>query len=78
MQIDWKPQMLKNPSQSPVVKIAATCQGWLDVLAMLIERALGWIPLALLALDAALVQSLGEGWWMQPNFQQFLATMPAR
>lgn len=62
-QLDWPEETLRNPDGSPLLKIAALLRGFLDVLWLIIERAVGWIPTALESLDATLRQAHGPRWW---------------
>jgi hypothetical protein len=64
-QSDWPLNTLRNPEASPLLKAAAAMRGWLDILAELIERILGWIPEFLEALDDFLLEKLGSHWWEQ-------------
>jgi hypothetical protein len=77
LQQNWPKSMLRNPSSSPLVAMAASMQGWCDVLALIIERGVGWIPAALVALDAALTEKLGERWWTLDAFMVFRVQLPA-
>ncbi len=70
-QQDWPQETLRNPDGSPLLKAAALIRGWLDILRLIIERAIGWIPPFLERLDAWLQQQFGPCWWhrmaeMQP------------
>jgi hypothetical protein len=62
-QIDWPLDTLRNPNASPLRAAAATLRGWLDILAELIKRILGWVPEFLEDLDDFLLERLGSGWW---------------
>ena len=62
-QHDWPAATLRNLDGSPLLVAAAALRGWLDVLRLLIERTVGWIPDALERLDDALRKHLGPGWW---------------
>ena len=63
LQHDWPTATLRNPDGSPLLAAAAALRGWLDVLRLLIERTVGWIPDALERLDDALREYVGPGWW---------------
>lgn len=63
LQEDWPLETLRNPNGSPLLKAAAMLRGWLDVLRLLIERVLGWIPEFLETMDAKLDQHFGAIWW---------------
>ena len=59
----WSAATLRNPDGSPLLKAAAAIRGWLDVLRLIVERTVGWIPPFLEWLDAALRGSVGDRWW---------------
>jgi hypothetical protein len=63
-QHDWPVATLRNPHGSPLLKAAATLRGWLDLLRVVIDRAMGWIPVFLEKLDAALTVLHGPQWWV--------------
>jgi hypothetical protein len=69
MQKDWPENVLRNPKKSPLIKAAASIQGFLDFLKIIIERILGWIPEFLEKLDHLLTQQLGEAWWESEEFR---------
>lgn len=71
LQQDWPVGTLRNPEGSPLLQAAAAIRGWMDVLTLILERTVGWIPRFLEALDAWLGQRLGAAWWTD-----FLATVP--
>ena len=56
-------ETLRNPDGSPLLRAAAALRGWLDLLWLIMVRAVGWIPVFLEQLDAHLRQRLGERWW---------------
>jgi hypothetical protein len=62
-QQDWPEQTLRNPKGDPLLKIAATVRGVMDMFIELIRRTLGWIPEFLEALADFLVEELGNNWW---------------
>jgi hypothetical protein len=62
-QLLWPIETLRNPDGSPILIAAAALRGWLDVLWVIIERTVGWIPEFLEQLDAWLRLQLGERWW---------------
>lgn len=62
-QRDWPADTLRNPEGSPLLQAAAILRGWLDVLWLILTRAVGWIPAALECLDRLLGEQLGAGWW---------------
>ena len=66
-QRDWPNETLRNPNGSPLLKAAASLRGWLDILRLLIERILGWIPEYLEQLDAYLTTINGQRWWVNPD-----------
>jgi hypothetical protein len=59
----WPRETLRNPDGSPLLRAAAALRGWLDVLRLILERTVGWIPSFLEALDAWLEQEIGPRWW---------------
>lgn len=59
----WPQQTLRNPDGSPLLKAAAALRGWLDVMRLLIERVVGWMPPFLEQLDSWLRERLGPRWW---------------
>lgn len=69
MQIDWPAQTLRNPEQSPLRKASAALRGWIDVLRLIMYRAIGWIPDFLDGLDEWLTQEQGEQWWNGVDWQ---------
>jgi hypothetical protein len=62
MQQDWPTATLRNPHGSPLLQAAAAIRGWLDVLVLILERTVGWVPALLEALDAWLCARLGTAW----------------
>ncbi len=64
---DWPDRTIRNPNHSPLIRAAATIRGWLDVLRIIIMRAVGWIPPFLERLDAWLTGTIGEAWWKDPG-----------
>jgi hypothetical protein len=62
-QNDWPKRTLRNPDESPLLKAAAAIRGWLDILKLIIERVVGWIPVFLESLDEALRARYGDRWW---------------
>lgn len=65
MQSLWPRDTLRNPEGSPLLRAAAAVRGWLDMLRMMIERTLRWVPAALESLDALLTDRHGPRWWDQ-------------
>jgi hypothetical protein len=63
LQKDWPQETLRNPTDSPLRKAAATMRGFLDLLKLLIERVFGWIPDFLESLDNKLTEHIGAIWW---------------
>jgi hypothetical protein len=61
----WPLGTLRNPDESPLLRAAAAIRGWLDVLHLLAERIVGWIPEWLEQLDAWLRRRLGSRWWKE-------------
>lgn len=66
----WPEDTLRNPNQSPLVAAAAAIRGWLDVLRIIIERSVGWIPEFLEWLDSELVSRYGSDWWVRFGWNQ--------
>ncbi len=64
-QQDWPTTTLRNPDRSPLLQAAAAIRGWLDILVVILERAIGWIPGFLEALDAWLCARLGPEWGLE-------------
>ncbi|MDP9354988.1 MAG: hypothetical protein M3R02_06835 [Chloroflexota bacterium] len=62
-QHDWPMATLRNPDGSPLLAAAAALRGWLDVLRLVVERTVGWIPAFLEWLDAVLRSQVAERWW---------------
>jgi hypothetical protein len=63
MQQSWPRDTLRNPDGSPLLKAAACVRGWLDLLRLIIERTVGWVPPFLEMLDRWLRDTIGEMWW---------------
>jgi hypothetical protein len=63
LQQAWPRDTLRNPNTSPLLRAAAALRGFLDVLRLVIERTVGWIPALLEALDGWLRETVGESWW---------------
>jgi hypothetical protein len=59
----WPKDTLRNPDGSPLLRAAAGLRSWLDVMRLLIERVVGWIPPFLEQLDAWLRDRIGPRWW---------------
>jgi hypothetical protein len=68
-QVEWPRATLRNPDGSPLLRAAALLRGWLDILRLLIERGLGWIPPFLEALDEQLTAHIGPKWWETFGFE---------
>ena len=62
---DWPEDTLRNPDHSPLLVAAAAIRGWLDVLRVIIERSIGWIPEFLEWLHCELVDRYGSDWWIK-------------
>lgn len=62
LQQDWPAATLRNPDGSPLLQAAAAIRGWMDVLVLILERAVGWMPHFLEALDVWLCARLGPEW----------------
>jgi hypothetical protein len=58
----WPKHTVRNPGQSPLVRIAASLRGWLDIVRRMIAQV-ERIPSALEKLDALLTGWIGPGWW---------------
>jgi hypothetical protein len=70
-QMDWPKETFQNPDGSPLLASAARKRGFASTSVYLIERLL--IPDAemLEALDAYLVRTLGQKWWLNTELKQF-------
>lgn len=68
LQQDWPDGILRNPTGNPLIKASAAIRGWLNVLRLIIERTVGWIPDFLERLDEWLREKLGESYWTLENF----------
>lgn len=62
-QVDWPLDTLRNPDRSPLLKAAAAVRGWSDVMKLVIDRVVGWIPEYLERLDGWLRLRIGPRWW---------------
>jgi hypothetical protein len=62
-QAGWPLETLRNTDGSPLLRAAAATRGWLDVLRLIIERTIGWIPGFLERLDDWLRIKVGDRWW---------------
>jgi hypothetical protein len=60
LQALWPAERLRNPDGSPLLRAAAWLRGWLVILQVIIERAVGRIPGALENLDRLLSRSSGR------------------
>lgn len=63
LQARWDAKTLRNPDGSPLLQAAAGIRGWLDVLVVILDRSVGWVPAFLEWLDAALRLKIGPAWW---------------
>jgi hypothetical protein len=63
LQARWPKDTLRNPDGSPLLRAAAALRSWLDVMRLLIERVVAWIPPFLEQLDSWLRDRLGPRWW---------------
>jgi hypothetical protein len=59
----WPRETLRNPNGSPLLCAAAAIRGWLDVLWVILERTIAWVPGFLEQLDAWLSEEIGPCWW---------------
>lgn len=59
----WPEDTLRNPDHSPLLVAAAAIRGWLDVLRVILERSIAWIPEFLEWLHRTLVDLYGPDWW---------------
>jgi hypothetical protein len=62
-QLGWPAETLRNPNGSPLLRAAAAIRGWLEVLALILDRTVGWVPGFLEWLEAALGTAIGPAWW---------------
>lgn len=63
-QARWPTSTLRNPEGSPLLKAAAAVRGWLEMLLLILDRTVGWVPTFLEWLDAALRDEIGPTWWV--------------
>lgn len=61
----WERDTLRNPDGSPLLRAAAAIRAWLDILRLIIDRTVGWVPDFLERLDDFVCQALGAQWWEQ-------------
>lgn len=71
-QQDWPEQTLRNPDKSPLLNAAADVRGFIDTLAYLLDKLLGWVPRLLERLDTVLTTIFGPNWWMREQFQALM------
>ena len=71
LQQDWPTNTFCNLDGSPLLLASAAIRGWMDILILILERAVEWIPRFLEALDAWLRASIGPDWG-----RQFVAAHP--
>ncbi len=64
-QRDWPLDTFRNPRHSPLLRASGQVRGFLDLLQLLIDRILGWIPLFLEWLDGVLTDQHGDLWWQR-------------
>lgn len=69
-QVDWPDDTLRNPRASPLRKAAAAIRGWLDILWLIMEHAVGWIPEFLEWLDDQLNEREGPDWHLKWGWNQ--------
>ena len=62
--VTWPVETLRNPTGSPLLKAAASLQGWLDLLRVVIDRTVGWVPAMLEKLHDWLVAEHGPQYWV--------------
>lgn len=72
-QSEWPRETIRNPDHSPLLQMAAAIRGWLDVLRLILERTVGWIPELLESMDAWLRERIAPRWW-----DEFLAWLGAQ
>lgn len=63
LQQSWPDNTVRNREDSPLLSAAACLRGWLDLLRLVIDRTVSWIPPFLEALDAWLGDRFGGQWW---------------
>lgn len=68
-QQDWPRETWRNPDGSPLLTAAGALRGWLDVLRLMLERTVGWIPAMLESLDQMLRTTIGNAWWTTPGYE---------
>lgn len=67
LQKDWPITTLQNKNESPLLQIAATIRGVMDMLKLFIERVMGWIPEKLEQLNSLLSEN-DDQWWVTIGF----------
>lgn len=72
-QHDWPVATLRNPDGSPLLAAAAALRGWLDLLRLIVERTVGWIPGFLEWLDGVLRSQVADRWWETLGWEGELA-----
>jgi hypothetical protein len=65
LQAFWPEDTLRNPEHSPLLAAAAAIRGWCDVMQVVIDRSIGWIPGFLEWLNNILVDVIGVDWWVK-------------
>jgi hypothetical protein len=65
LQSMWDRDTLRNLDGSPLRRAAAAIRAWMDILRLIIERTVSWVPECLESLDDYLCQALGPDWWEQ-------------
>lgn len=63
-QLRWPTDTLRNPDGSPLLQASAAVRGWMEILVLVIDRTVDWVPAFLEWLDAALTAKLGARWWV--------------
>ena len=69
LQAHWPEDTLRNPEQSPLLAAAAAIRGWMDVLRIILDRSVGWIPEFLEWLHVVLVDLFGGDWWTRLGWE---------
>jgi hypothetical protein len=72
MQDSWPKGTLRNPNGSPLLAAAAKLRGWLNVLDLIIERTVGFIPAFLELLDERLREEWGDRWWDRLGLEEVI------
>jgi hypothetical protein len=71
MQHDWPENTLRNQDGDPLIALAATLRGCIDMLMYVIHEVLSAIPVLLELLSEHLSKTHGRRWWETPEFAEW-------